>query len=78
MKDMSTSSNQEMPRSSNQELVTITKPTISMERFESLVEENNEVPTRSKRQRIAKSFGDDFLVYHIDDNSRFYFRGLCI
>ena len=31
------------------------------------MEENNEVPTRSKRQRIAKSFGDDFLVYLIDD-----------
>ena len=54
-------------RSSNQEPVTITEPAISMEHFESPVEENNEVPTRSKRQRTAKSFGDDFLVYLIDD-----------
>ena len=61
MKDMSTSSNQEMPSSSNQESVTITEPTISMEHFENHVEENNEVPTRSKRQRTAVSFGDDFL-----------------
>ena len=38
-----------------------------MEHFESPVEENNEVPIRSKRQRTAKSFGDDFLVYLIDD-----------
>ena len=67
MKDVATSSNQEMPSSSNQEPVTITEPTISMEHFESPVEENNEVPTRSKRQRTAKSFGDDFLVYLIDD-----------
>ena len=51
----------------NLEPVTITEPAISMEHFESPVEENNEVPTRSKRQRTAKSFGDDFLVYLIDE-----------
>ena len=67
MKDMATSSNQEMPSSSTQEPLTITKYAISMEHFENLVEENNEVPTRSKRQRTAKSFGDNFLVYLIDD-----------
>ena len=44
MKDMATSSNQEIPSSSNQEPVTITEPAISMEHFESPVEENNEVP----------------------------------
>ena len=54
-------------RRTGQEPVTITKPAILMEHFESLVEENNEVPTRSKRQRTANSFGDDFLVYLIDD-----------
>ena len=63
MKDMATSSNQEMPSSSNQEPVTITEPAISMEHFEC----PDEVPTRSKRQRTTKSFGDDFLVYLIDD-----------
>ena len=40
MNDMATSSTQEMPSSSNQESVTITKPTISMEHFENHVEEN--------------------------------------
>jgi hypothetical protein len=31
-------------------------------------EDNSEVaPRRSKRQRVAKSFGDDFIVYLIDD-----------
>jgi hypothetical protein len=35
---------------------------------EEVIEENdNEVPTRNKRQRIAKSFGDDFVVYLVDD-----------
>ena len=67
MKDMATSSKQEMPSSSNQEPVIITEPVISMEHFESPVEENNEVPTRSKRQRTAKSFGNDFLMYLIDN-----------
>ena len=70
MKDVATSSNQKMPSSSNQERVTITEPAISMEHFEGPVEENNEVPTRSKRQRTAKSFGDDFIVYLVDDTPR--------
>jgi hypothetical protein len=35
---------------------------------EEIFEENdNEVPARNKRRRIAKSFGDDFIVYLVDD-----------
>jgi hypothetical protein len=30
-------------------------------------EDNNEAPTRGKRQRTAKSFGNDFIVYLVDD-----------
>ena len=33
-------------------------------------EDNDKVddaPRRSKRQRVAKSFGDDFIVYLVDD-----------
>jgi hypothetical protein len=32
-------------------------------------EDNNLVitPRRSKRQRVEKSFGDDFIVYFVDD-----------
>ena len=56
-----------MPSSSNQEPVTITKPAISIEHFESPVEDENETPVRSKRQRTSKSFGDDFIVYLMDD-----------
>ena len=55
MKDMSTSSNQHMPSPSNQEPVAINEPAISMEHFENPVEENNEVPTRSKRQKKKQS-----------------------
>jgi hypothetical protein len=40
----------------------------SVEPFERTLEkDNNEVPMRKKRQRIAKSFGDDFIVYLVDD-----------
>jgi len=34
---------------------------------EVLEKDDNEVPTRNKRQMIAKSFGDDFIVYLVDD-----------
>ena len=33
-------------------------------------EDNNEAPRKSKRQRTAKSFGDDFIVYLVDDTPR--------
>jgi hypothetical protein len=67
MKDMPSSSNQEIPSTSNQELATIPEPTIPMEHLENPVEDDNEAPKRSKRQRTAKSFGDDFIVYLVDD-----------
>ena len=43
-----------------------------VESFEQPLEEvhekdDNEVPLRNKRRRIAKSFGDDFIVYLVDD-----------
>ena len=31
---------------------------------------NSEAPRRSKRQRTAKSFGDDFTIYLIDDTPK--------
>jgi hypothetical protein len=44
----------------------------SVESFEQppkevLEENNNEVPARNKRRRIVKSFGDDFIVYLVND-----------
>src|SRR6266498_4056205 len=65
MKDNPSSSSQEIPSSSSQNL--IPEPTVSMEHYDNPVEDNNEAPKRSKRQRIAKFFGDDFIVYLVDD-----------
>jgi hypothetical protein len=31
---------------------------------------DNKTSKKSKRQRTAKSFGDDFIVYLMDDTSR--------
>ena len=67
MKGSSSSSNQEMPSSSSQELFTIPEPTISIEHSDNPVEDNNRAPTRSKRRRTEKTFGDDFIVYLVDD-----------
>jgi hypothetical protein len=40
----------------------------SVESFEQTLEkDDNEVPVKNKRQRIAKYFGDDFIVYLVDD-----------
>jgi hypothetical protein len=64
---MSNSLNQEMPSSSRQELVKIPKPTIPIEHSKKPVENDDEAPKRSKRQRTAKSFGEDFIVYLVDD-----------
>ena len=38
-----------------------------VEREEILEKSDSEAPRRSKRQSIAKSFGDDFTVYLVDD-----------
>jgi hypothetical protein len=57
-----------LPSSSNE---FIPKPTPSIEPSinpPSIEEDDNVIaPRRSKRQRVAKSFGDDFTVYLIDD-----------
>jgi hypothetical protein len=50
-------------------IIPIESPVESFEQPpEEILEENdNEVPARNKRRRIAKSFGDDFIVYLVDD-----------
>lgn len=62
----------DMPSSSSQEPDTIHEPAIPMEYFEQTLEqipeeEGNETLRKSKRQRTAKSFGPDFIVYLVDD-----------
>src|SRR3954464_8858192 len=64
---MSSSSNQEMTSSSCQEFSIIPEPTMPIEHSDDPVEDDNEAPKRSKRQRTAMSFGDDFIVYLVDD-----------
>ncbi|KAK1666515.1 hypothetical protein QYE76_054674 [Lolium multiflorum] len=46
---------------------TFTWPLTPIEHFDNPVEDDNEAPKRSKRQRTAKSFGHDFIVYLVDD-----------
>jgi hypothetical protein len=38
-----------------------------VENEEILEKDDSEAPRRSKRQRVAKPFGDDFIVYLVDD-----------
>ena len=42
------------------------KPTL----VENHEEDNNDAPRKSKRQRTVKSFGDNFIVYLMDDTPR--------
>ncbi len=37
---------------------------------ENPIDEDSEAPRKSKRQRTTKSFGDDFIVYLVDDTPR--------
>jgi hypothetical protein len=51
------------------------EPTILLEHneqthVENTEEDDNEVPRKSKRQRTTKSFGDDFIVYLMDDTRK--------
>ena len=49
----------------------ILESSTSSEYFEQpLEEEHNKTPVRSKRQRIEKSFGNDFIVYLVDDTPK--------
>ena len=64
MKDMQSTSRQESEETP--------EPAIPMEYYEQTHDENpekddEETLGRGKRQRTAKSFGDDFLVYIVDD-----------
>jgi hypothetical protein len=57
-----------LPRSSNESIpkpTPTTEPIINPHGNEE--DDSGVAPKRSKRQRVAKSFGEDFTVYHIDD-----------
>ena len=67
MRDDTSSSRQEFIEKDNS-----TEPMEHLEltQVENLEEDNDEAPRKSKRQRTAKSFGDDFIVYLVDDTPR--------
>ena len=63
----STSSHESILFSETHELVTHADIKTHVENPEA---DDNEAPRRSKRQKIAKSFGDDFIVYLVDDTPK--------
>ena len=68
MKDMHSTSrfSSEITPESVAPIVTVTSEQ-PVEHEEILEKDDSEAPRRSKRQRVAKSFGDDFTVYLVDD-----------
>ena len=65
----------ETPSSSSHEFGETPENNDKIVRFDQPLEGNNEkddneVTRKSKRQRTAKSFGDDFIVYLVDDTPR--------
>ena len=67
MRDETSSSRQEFIENDNfTELIEHSEPTL----VENPKEDNNETLRKNKRQRTAKSSGDDFIVYLMDDTPR--------
>ena len=65
----------DMHSTSSQEFELTPASTIPMEYLEKTHDENpeevdNEAPIRSKRQRTSKSFGDNFIVYLVNDTPK--------
>jgi hypothetical protein len=58
-----------MSNSSCQKLIVVLGPTFLIEHLNNYVEDYNDAPTRSKRERSAKYFGNNFIVYLVDDTS---------
>ena len=67
MRDEISSSRQEfIEDDSSAEPIEHNEPTL----VENPEEDNNDTPRKSKRQRTVKSFGDDFIVYLMDDTPK--------
>ena len=67
MTDETSSSRQEfIEDDSSSEPIEHIEPTL----VENPEEDNNDALKKSKRQRTVKSFGDDFIVYLMDDTPR--------
>ena len=67
MRDETSSSRQEsVEKDDSTKSMELNEPTF----IEHPEEDNDEAPRRSKRQRTEKSFGDDFIVYLVDDTPK--------
>ena len=67
MRDETSSSSQEFIENDNfTELIEHSEHTL----VDNPEKDNNETLRKSKRQRTAKSFGDDFIVYLVNDTPR--------
>jgi hypothetical protein len=65
MRDETSSSRQEfVEKDDSTKSMELNEPTF----IEHPKEGKDEAPRRSKRQRTEKSFGDDFIIYLVDDN----------
>jgi hypothetical protein len=64
-----------VPSTSSHDYVSLETPEpeniVTDESHENIPEEDNGIVTRkSKRRRVAKSFGDDYIIYLVDDTSK--------
>ena len=67
MRDETSSSRQEsVEKDDSTKPMELNEPTL----IEHPEEDNDEAPRRSKRQRTEKSFGDDFVIYLVDDTPK--------
>jgi hypothetical protein len=67
MRDETSSSRQEsVEKDDSTKSMELNEPTF----IEHPEEDNDEAPRRSKRQRTEKSFGDDFIIYLVDDTPK--------
>ena len=68
MKDMHSTSRFSSEIISKPIALTVTESSEQLVECEEIHEkDDSEAPRRSKRQRVSKSFGDDFTVYLVDD-----------
>jgi hypothetical protein len=64
-----------VPSNSSHDSVSLETPEpeniVADESHENIAEEDNDIVTRkSKRRRVAKSFGDDYIIYLVDDTPK--------
>ena len=64
---MRTTSNSETQNFTQSEIIAPPEPNSELVSFDKDNDKVDDAPRKSKRQRVAKSFGYDFIVYLVDD-----------